>query len=96
MLSIILLRILDIADIDDKCNKIVRKADPPSCRRRKGPVATSTNKLMSYITVKAIESETSYLQLQWFLFTLKELLDNAWDFLNDHYHNSPKEDRKLK
>jgi hypothetical protein len=50
---------------------------------------------MSYITVKAIELEASYLQLQWFLFTLKELLDNAWDFLNDHYPNSPKEDRKI-
>jgi hypothetical protein len=72
----------------------VKKVDP-SYRRRKGPVATSTVKLMSYITVKAIELETSYLQFQWFLFTLKELLDNAWDFLNDYYPNSPKEDRKI-
>lgn len=23
------------------------------------------------------------------------MLDNAWDFLNDHYPNSPKEDRKI-
>jgi hypothetical protein len=80
---------------DDKSNKIVKKVDPPSYRRRKGPVATSTVKLMSYITIKAIESDTSYLQFQWFLFALKELLDNAWDFLNDHYPNSPKEDRKI-
>ena len=50
---------------------------------------------MSYITVKAIESDTSYPLFQWFLFTLKELLDNAWDFLNDHYPNNPKEDRKI-
>jgi hypothetical protein len=80
---------------DDKCNKIVKKVDPPSNRRRKGPVATSTVKLMFYITVKAIESETSYLLLQWPIFALKELLDNAWDFLNDYYPNNPKEDRKI-
>ncbi|MFY9871764.1 MAG: hypothetical protein WAK17_18790 [Candidatus Nitrosopolaris sp.] len=80
---------------DDKCNKIVKKVDPPSYRRRKGPVATSTVKLMSYITVKGIESDTSYLQFQWPTFTLKELMDNAWDFLNDYYPNNPREDRKI-
>jgi hypothetical protein len=80
---------------DDKCNKIVKKVDPPSNRRRKGPVATSTVKLMSYIIVKAIESDTSYLLFQWAVFALKELMDNAWDFLNDHYPNNPKEDRKI-
>ena len=47
--------------LDDKCAKIIKKVDPPSNRRRKGQVATSTVKLMSYITVKDIESETSYL-----------------------------------
>jgi hypothetical protein len=80
---------------DDKCTKIVKKVDPPYNRRRKGPVATSTVKLMSYIAVKAIESETSYLLFQWPIFALKELLDNAWDFLNDYYPNNPKEDRKI-
>ncbi|MGC2682280.1 MAG: hypothetical protein WA323_10455, partial [Candidatus Nitrosopolaris sp.] len=50
---------------------------------------------MSYITVKAIESDTSYLQFQWPTFTLKELMDNAWDFLNDYYPGNPKEDRKI-
>ena len=53
----------------DKSKKIDKKCRPPLSstleRRRKGPVATSTVKLMSYITVKAIESDTSYLQLQW-------------------------------
>jgi hypothetical protein len=80
---------------DDKPNKIVKKVDPPFIRRRKGPVATSTVKLMSYITVKAIESETSYLLFLWPIFALKELMDNAWDFLNDYYPNNPKEDRKI-
>ena len=80
---------------DDKCNKIIKKVDPSSNRRRKGPVATSTVKLMSYITVKAIESETSYPLFLWPIFALKELMDNAWDFLNDYYHNNPKGDRKI-
>jgi hypothetical protein len=80
---------------DDKCTKILKKVDPPSNRRRKGPVATSTVKLMSYITVKAIESETSYLLFLWPVFALKELMDNAWDFLNDYYPNNPQEDRKI-
>jgi hypothetical protein len=80
---------------DDKCTKIIEKVDPPSNRHRKGPVATSTVKLMSYIAVRAIESETSYLLFQWPIFALKELMDNAWDFLNDYYSNNPKEDRKI-
>jgi hypothetical protein len=80
---------------DEKCNKIVKKVDPPSIRRRKGPVATSTVKLMSYIAVRAIESETSYLLSLWPIFALKELMDNAWDFLNDYYPKNPKEDRKI-
>jgi hypothetical protein len=80
---------------DDKSNKIVKKVDPPCYKRGKGPVATSTVKLMSYITVKAIESDTSYLQSRWPRFTLKELMDNAWDFLNDYYPNNPREDRKI-
>ena len=80
----------------DSGKKMEKNAYPPSQQhRRKGPVATSTVKLMSYITIKAIESDTSYLQLQWLLFVLKELLDNAWDFLNDYYSQSPKEDRKI-
>jgi hypothetical protein len=80
---------------DDKCNKIIKKVDPSYNRRRKGPVATSTVKLMSYITVKAIESETSYPLFLWPIFALKELMDNAWDFLNDYYPNNPKGDRKI-
>jgi len=63
-------------------------------RRRKGPVATSTVKLMSYINVRDIESET-YPRGRWHIFALKELMDNAWDYLNDYYANNPKEDRKI-
>ena len=63
-------------------------------KRRKGPVATSTKKFMSYINVRDIESET-YPRGDWHRFALKELMDNAWDFLNDYYADSPKEDRKI-
>lgn len=51
-------------------------------------MATLTKQLMAYITVKGIESETSYLERDWPLFVLKELADNAFDFLNDYYPNS--------
>lgn len=47
---------------------------------------------MAYVTVKNIESETSYLERDWSLFVLKELEDNAYDWLNDCYPaNSPKD-----
>src|SRR6266487_1706939 len=67
------------------------KSDPSPNR----PMPTSTIKLMSYIIVKAVESDTSVLQTLWPLFVLKELLDNACDFLNDYYGQSPKEDREI-
>ena len=40
---------------------------------------------MAYVTVKNIENETSHLERDWTLFILKELTDNAWDWLNDYY-----------
>ena len=40
---------------------------------------------MSYITVKNIETDTSYRQENWTLFILKELMDNAYDWLNACY-----------
>lgn len=71
--------------------KISKKPDLPYFR----PAATSTVKLISYITVKAIELDVSYVLSLWPLFVLKELLDNAWDFLNDYYSQCPKEDRRI-
>jgi len=74
-------------------SKITKTANPsPQIRRSKGPIATSTKKLMSYISVRDIESET-YPRGEWHRFALKELMDNAWDFLNDYYSDSPREDR---
>lgn len=53
--------------------------------KHKGPVATSTSQIMSYVTVKNIEIDTSYRQEHWSLFVLKELMDNAYDWLNACY-----------
>jgi hypothetical protein len=56
--------------------------------RRKGPVATSTKQLAGYFTVSGIENELSIPEHDWPCFALKELLDNAYDWLNDYYPNS--------
>jgi hypothetical protein len=74
-----------------KHRKIDKNTNPPS----RGPVATSTKQSMSYVTVKGIESETSYLKRDWPIFILKELSDNAYDFMNDHYANRSKDARLI-
>ena len=54
-------------------------------RRRKGPVATSTKQMAGYFTVSGIENEISLTENEWPCFALKELSDNAYDWLNDYY-----------
>ncbi len=56
--------------------------------RRKGPVATSTKQMAGYFTVSGIENELSIPEYEWPCFALKELSDNACDWLNDYYPNS--------
>ena len=53
--------------------------------RRKGPVSTSTKQMAGYFTVSGIENELSIPEYDWPCFALKELSDNAYDWLNDHY-----------
>jgi hypothetical protein len=53
--------------------------------RRKGPVATSTKQMAGYFTVTGIENEISLAESKWPCFALKELSDNAFDWLNDYY-----------
>ena len=48
---------------------------------------------MGYFIVRDIESATSYLKREWAIFALKELLDNAYDWLNDHYPAIKPEDK---
>ena len=70
----------------DKTRKIAKKLDPPpSSKTPKGPVATSTKQSMGYVTVANIESETSYQRVDWPIFVLKELQDNAYDWFNAFY-----------
>lgn len=59
------------------------------------PVATLTKQSLAYVSVSGIQNETSYIQSDWPLFALKELSDNAFDFLNDYYPNHSKQDRKI-
>jgi len=64
------------------------RTPPPTANvliRRKGPVATSTKQIAGYFTVSGIENELSIPEHDWPCFALKELPDNAYDWLNDHY-----------
>jgi hypothetical protein len=70
---------------------IVKKAWAPLHQ----PVFTSTKVSMAGFTVSGIESETSYLERTWPLFAGKELMDNPYDWFNEVYPNSPKQDRKI-
>jgi hypothetical protein len=56
-------------------------------KKWKGPVSTSTKQSTAYITIKGIQSETSYQEPDWPVFAMKELMDNAYDFLNDYLLN---------
>jgi hypothetical protein len=80
-------------------SRMAKKPHPPltAPKKHKGPVLTSTKQSMAYFTVKGIESEISILEHIWPVFALKELMDNAWDWLNDFYPigKSPKEARKI-
>jgi hypothetical protein len=49
------------------------------------PVATSTKQITRYITTSGIQSEISYQEKNWPEATIKELMTNAWDALNDFY-----------
>src|ERR687885_1377155 len=64
--------------------------------RRKGPVATSTKQMAGYFTVSGIENELSISENMWPCFALKELSDNAYDWLNDYYPNNNSVDSRTK
>ena len=71
--------------------RLVKKSRPPLHK----PVFTSTKVSMAGFTVSGIESETSYLERTWPLFAGKELMDNCYDWFNEFYPDSPKQDRKI-
>jgi hypothetical protein len=71
--------------------RIVKISRPPLHK----PIFTSTKVSMAGFTVSGIESETSYLERTWPLFAGKELMDNPYDWFNEFYSDSPKQDRKI-
>lgn len=75
----------------DLPSKIRKNTLPPS-----KPVSTTDSQSMAYVTVKNIESETSYLERDWSLFVLKELEDNAFDWLNDYYPARSPKDKEIR
>lgn len=63
--------------------------------QREGPVWTSTKQSMTYVTVRGIESDTSWQEIEWPKQIMKELISNAWDWLHDYYIDGTKENRKI-
>ncbi len=59
------------------------------------PVSTTESQSMAYVTIRNIESETSIQEHNWSIFILKELQDNAFDWLNDNYPAKSVEDREF-
>jgi hypothetical protein len=60
--------------------------------RQMNLVATSTKQMAGYFTISGIENELSIPENMWPCFALKELSDNAYDWLNDYYPNSSRGD----
>lgn len=65
-------------------------------RKHEGPVATTTSQIMDYFTAKNIEISISYRQNEWVQFVLKELMDNAYEWLNDYYPAKRAEDKEIR
>jgi hypothetical protein len=84
---------------DSSTNKISKKRLPPSSSHRTTTkskvVFTSTKQVMNYVTIKGVESDTSYVESKWPIFCLKEQMDNSYDFYTENYPNSPKSDRMI-
>jgi hypothetical protein len=80
---------------DGSCNKMNKNMRPPPKSNSK-PVSTTDKQSMAYVTIRNIESETSYLENEWPLFVLKELADNAYDWLNDNYPAKSLEDKIIR
>jgi hypothetical protein len=84
-----------MANIHVGNDRKLAKNNTPLPSKRKGPVSTSTKQSKGYVTIQGIQSETSYQEQDWPVFTEKELMDNAYDFLNDYYDNKTREVRKI-
>jgi hypothetical protein len=82
----------------DSRDRITRKVDGDielESVRPPAAVWTTTKQSMSYITVRGIESDTSWLIHDWPKQSAVELIRNAYDFLDDFYPEGTKESRKI-
>ena len=83
----------------DSQGKIAKKVhggiNSNSSSGRPPAIWTTTKQTMSYVTVRGIESDTSWPVQEWPKQSTKELISNAYDFLRDHYPNGTKETRKI-
>lgn len=74
---------------DSRNKKINQNSRPPSNSSTSGRgVNTSTKQSMTYVTVSGITQRTNITQQDFPIFCLKELLDNASDFLDSNYSDS--------
>jgi DEAD_2 len=82
----------------DSQNKITKKVHGGTDSNSIQPPAdiwTTTKQSMSYVTVRGIESDTSWPVQEWPKQSAKELMSNAYDFLRDYYPDCTKETRKI-
>lgn len=82
----------------DSQNKITKKlhgGTDSNSIRIPAAVWTTTRQSMAYVTVRGIESDTSWPVQEWPKQSAKELISNAYDFLRDHYPDGTKETRKI-
>jgi hypothetical protein len=58
-------------------------------------IFTSTSQKKRYITIAGIESDTSYREYQWPIFSIKDLNDNGDDFFKAYYPTTDANARKI-
>jgi hypothetical protein len=81
-------------DSQDKIPKKVQGVTDPN-RVRPPAIWTTAKQSMSYITIRGIESDTSWPVQEWPKQCTKEQISNAYDFLRDYYPDGTKETRKI-
>src|ERR687891_1109003 len=82
-------------DSPDKITKKVHGGTDSNVIRPPAAIWTTTKQTMSYVTVRGIESDTSWPVYEWPKQSAKEMISNAYDFLGDYYPDGTKETRKI-
>ena len=82
-------------DSPDKITKKVYGGTDTNVSQTPAAIWTTTKQTMSYVTVRGIESDTSWPVQEWPKQSAKELISNAYDSLRDYYSDGTKETRKI-